>query len=157
MKFKLDHFDIPSSGIEAKNSEVLKDTQATISCVVTGLTKQLDTVAWQKPGGTPINDGDNGYGIAVGTWDSGSKSQTTILTIPAAENTADKVYTCVITSNEYGVTERKTDVNSNVYSKCKLRNSHILIVITLTYLHFYLSSKSLLLLFPTPKCFCTFK
>ena len=85
--------------------------------MVKGLTKQLDTVAWQKPGDVLINDGDNGYGIAVGSWDSGTNTQTTILTIPAAENTADKIYTCVVTSNEHGITERKTNVNSNVFSK----------------------------------------
>ena len=100
-----------------KNSEVLKDTQATISCVVKGLTKQLDTVLWHKPGNVKINDGDDGYSIAVGSWDSGTNTQTTILTIPVAENTADKVYTCIITSDEHGETAHKTDVKSNVFSK----------------------------------------
>ena len=85
--------------------------------MVKGLTKQLDTVLWHKPGDVQINDGDNGYSIAVGTWDSGTNTQTTILTIPAAENTADKIYTCVVTSNEHGVTAQKTDVNSNVFCK----------------------------------------
>ena len=95
----------------------MKDTQATISCVVTGLTKQLDTVAWQKPGDAPITNGQEGYTIADGSWDSGTNSQTTILTIPVAENAADQVYTCVITSNEHGITAQKTAVNSNVFSE----------------------------------------
>ena len=85
--------------------------------MVKGLTKQLDTVLWHKPGDVLINDGDNGYGIAVGSWDSGTNTQTTILTIPVAENTADKVYTCVITSSEHGINAQKTAVNSNVFSK----------------------------------------
>ena len=117
------------SGVQAENSEVLKDTQATISCVVTGLTKQLDTVIWHKPGDVLIEDGDDDYSIEVGTWSSVSKSQTTILTIPIAQNTADQVYTCVITSSEHGVTDRKTNVNSNVFSKslrCKCRNSRFI-------------------------------
>ena len=96
---------------------MLTNTPATISCVVTGLTKQLDTVLWHKPGDILIKDGDDQYAIDVGSWDSGSKSQTTILTIPGAQNAADQVYTCIITSNEHGVTAQKTAVNSNVFSK----------------------------------------
>ena len=56
----------------------------------------------------------------MGTYDPSTKSQTTILTIPVSENTADKIYTCVITSNEHGITTQKTSVNSNVFSKCAL-------------------------------------
>ena len=107
-----------NSGVEAKNSEVLTNTLATISCVVSGLTKQLDTVIWQKPGGTDTVTHDvEGYLIDVGTYNSGTKSQTTILTIPADKNTADSVYTCVITSNEHGKSSDPTSVNSNVFSK----------------------------------------
>lgn len=108
-----------NSAVEAKGSEVLTATQTTISCVVGGLTKQLDTVAWQKPGGSSITDGQGGYVIADGAYDPGTKSQTTVLTIPAADNDADQVYTCVITSTEHGQTADKTNVNSNVFSKCK--------------------------------------
>ena len=114
------HFLCFYSGVKALNSEVLKDTQATISCVVKGLTKQLDTVTWEKPGDVAINNGQGGYVIVTGTFDSSTKSQTTILTIPEAENTADKVYTCVITSSEHGITAQKTNVNSNVFSKYAL-------------------------------------
>ena len=97
---------------------MLTNTQATISCVVNGLTKQLDTVIWQKPGGTEtIAHNVDGYLIDVGTYNSGTKSQTTILTIPANKNSADGVYTCVITSNEHGKSSDPTSVNSNVFSK----------------------------------------
>lgn len=95
----------------------MKDAPATISCVVTGLTKQLDTVVWHKPGDVLINDGDDEYAIDVGSWDSGSNSQTTILTIPGAQNAADQVYTCIITSDEHGINAQKTDVNSDVFSE----------------------------------------
>ena len=100
---------------------MLKETQATISCVVKGLTKQLDTITWERPGDVAITNGQDGYVIDVGSYKSNTKSQTTILTIPAAENTADKVYTCVITSNEHAVITQKTDVNSNVFGKCRER------------------------------------
>ena len=104
--------------VEAKNSEVHKSTQTTISCVVNGLTKQLDTVTWEKPSGAgALENNQEGYEIDVGTFNPDLKSQTTILTIPADKNTADSVYTCVVTSTEHGLSEVKTDVNSYVYCK----------------------------------------
>ncbi|XP_063687072.1 Ig heavy chain C region, secreted form-like [Bolinopsis microptera] len=107
-------------GVVAKDSEVLEDTAATISCVVNGLTKQLDAVTWKKPStGGVITTGTDDYQIDVGTYDSGSNSQTTILTIPGPVNGADAVYTCVIQSDEHGKTsgsEEKTDVKSNVFT-----------------------------------------
>ena len=108
------------SAIEAKHSEVLKETVATISCVVTGLTKKLEAVAWKNSDG-PITQGTditNDYQIKEGSY--GSNSQTTVLTIPATKNKADAVYTCVIQSEEHGKTsgsvEEKT-VNSDVFSE----------------------------------------
>ena len=106
-----------NSGVEAKGSEVLTNTQATISCVVKGLTKQLDSVIWEKPGSVGITHNVDGFLIEEGTFDVGTKSQTTVLTLPDAQNTADSVYTCVITSAEHGQSSHKTDVNSNVFSK----------------------------------------
>ena len=108
------HFSV----VEAKNSEVHKSSQTTISCVVNGLTKQVDTVTWEKPSGAVVvENNQEGYKINVGTFSPDTNSQTTVLTIPADKNTADSVYTCVITSNEHGLSEVKTDVNSYVYCK----------------------------------------
>ena len=110
-----------TSAVEARHSEVLKDTQATISCVVTGLTKQLDAVSWEKPnsGGAITHDVD-GYQIDVGTYQDGFNSQTTILTVPAAVNGADAVFSCVITSNEHRKSAERFAVNSNVFSENNL-------------------------------------
>ena len=100
---------------------MLKDTQATISCVVTGLTKQLDAVSWEKPNsGGAISHGIDGYQIDVGTYQDGSNSQTTILTVPAAVNGADAVFSCVITSNEHIKSAKRFPVNSNVFSENNL-------------------------------------
>ena len=110
--------NLSTSAVEAKHSEVLKNTQAPISGVVTGLTKKLDAVTWEKPSsGGAITDGVDGYQIDEGTYLDGSDSQTTILTVPAAANGADAVFTCVITSNEHTKSADKTAVNSNVFSK----------------------------------------
>ena len=100
---------------------MLTDTEAKISCVVSGLTKQLDAVTWEKPSsGGVITDGTDDYHIAIGDYEPATNIQTTILTIPGPANTADAVFTCVIQSDEHGktsVSPQKTDVNSNVFSK----------------------------------------
>ena len=103
------------SEVEAKHSEVLKGTQATISCVVTGLTKALDAVVWQKPDGALITHQQDGYEIAEGTYED--HKQTTILAVPADADRTDSVFTCLITSNEHKITAERTDVNLNVFSK----------------------------------------
>ena len=110
---------ITFSAVEAKGSEVIKGADATISCVVKGLTKKLDKVTWEKPtsGGVIANDNTDGYKIEEGTYNSDDNSQTTILTIPKTINTADATYTCVIKSDEHGKTAHKENVISNVFSK----------------------------------------
>ena len=110
------------SAVEVKHSEVLKDTVATISCVVNGLTKQLEEVAWKNSNGL-ITHGSvvaTDYQIEKGSYIPGSKSQTTVLTIPATKNTEDAVYTCVIQSDEHGKTsgsEEETTVKLDVFSE----------------------------------------
>jgi hypothetical protein len=118
------------SAVEAKNSEVLTNTEATISCVVTGLTKQLDKVAWKNTDGG-ITHNKDGYKIVEGQLQG--ESQTTILTVPAAKNMGDAVYTCVIQCDEHGKTlgsEESKDVKSDVFSE--------LYVNKLTIIHIFL-------------------
>ena len=85
------------------------------------MTKKLDAVTWEKPcSGGDITHSTDSYQIDVGTYDSDSNSQTTILTIPAGENKVDAVYNCVIQSDEHGKTlasPHRTNVNSNVFSE----------------------------------------
>ena len=82
------------------------------------MTKKLDAVTWEKPdSGGAITDGTDRYQIDVGTYKDESNSQTTILTIPAAENGADAAFTCLITSNEHAKSAHRTIVDSNVFSK----------------------------------------
>ena len=104
--------------VEAKNSEVLINTQTTISCVVNGLTKALNEVAWRKPNSFGLLDhGVDGYEIDIGTFDTESRSQTTVLTIPADENTADSVFTCIITSAEHAKVADETYVDAHIFGK----------------------------------------
>ena len=104
------------SGVQPINKEVEISTEATVSCVVTGITQQLDTVVWTKDGTdvTTLTE-DNSYVVSAGTY--GSNSQTTTLTVKAGVNTVDSTYTCVITSNEYQETNKETLVSLNVFGK----------------------------------------
>ena len=106
------------------------NTQTVLSCVITGLTGELDEVVWEKPNsGGVIVHGTDGYEIDEGTYDNETLSQTTILTIPAERNTVDSVYTCVITSLEHAKISDKVDVFLFIFSKFFPVSQIILLVI----------------------------
>ena len=71
---------------------------------------------WTKDGTdvTTLSE-DNLYVVSAGIYSS--NSQTTTLTVKAAVNTADSTYTCVITSNEWLVTNRESSVSAIVFGK----------------------------------------
>ena len=95
------------------NKEQLTGTEATISCTVADLTQALTAVKWTT------SDSDDAltapYTVEAGSLDG--KSQSTILTIPEAQNTGDVTYSCVFTSAEHTAVDRKTAVSSKVFSK----------------------------------------
>ena len=88
-------------------------TDETISCVITGITRQLDAVVWRKDGTDVTSLSGSNYVVSAGSY--GSNSQTTTLTVKAAANTVDSTYTCAITSNEWLVSNRETNVILNVF------------------------------------------
>ena len=95
------------------DKEVETGTDTTISCVITGITQQLDAVVWRKSGTDVTTLSGSNYVVSAGTY--GSNSQTTTLTVKAAANTADSAYTCAITSNEWLVSNREANVILNVF------------------------------------------
>ena len=75
-------------------------------------------MAWRKPNSFGLIDhGIDGYEIDIGTFDTESRSQTTVLTIPADENTADSVFTCIITSAEHAKVADETYVDAHIFGK----------------------------------------
>ena len=102
-------------GITAVNKEQLRDTEAAISCRVTGLTKKLDDVIWRTSSGSPITSGEDGYIIQHGAFESGF--QATILTVPNVKNTQDSTYMCLISSEEWAIKDKSTTVTLEVFSK----------------------------------------
>ena len=102
-------------GVQAAHREQLKDTEATISCIVTGLTKALDNVKWTKSDDSTITSGSDDFTIDTGSYSGGT--QTTILTVPIAETDQDKTYKCLVTSSDHGETDKSTTVSMKVFSK----------------------------------------
>ena len=86
------------TGVQAIRKEVETSTDATISCVITGVSQKLDAVTWQKDGTNVRTLSETDYIVNDGTYDS--NSQTTTLTVKAAANVADATYTCLITSDD---------------------------------------------------------
>ena len=105
--------------VTAGSREVLSGTDAVlISCKVTGLTKQLQTVKWTNSGGTEVSNGATGYTFVPGQYNSGS--QTTTLTVASTHNSADSTYNCLITPTAPDdATEVSTQVILNVFSKLR--------------------------------------
>ena len=75
----------------------------------------MESVIWTKDGTDVTTLLGTNYFVSPGTYDS--NSQTTILTVKAAANTADTTYTCVITSDEWLVSDKQTNVILNVFGK----------------------------------------
>lgn len=128
-------------GVTAKNSEVLSGTAASISCVVTGLTRQLDGVKWEKPDGTFIDSNSDGYTFEDGASNFGSNTQTTVLTIPSDINIVDAIYKCVLESNEHVLPSSKTNVQSKVFSKL----SDYIIIFAISTVYFFLSDSAMVI------------
>ena len=84
--------------------------------MITGITQKLNSVKWTRDGTDVLTlTEDNSYVVSAGTYSS--NSQTTTLTVKSAVNTVDSTYTCVITSNEWLVTNKLTNVVLNVFGE----------------------------------------
>jgi len=103
------------SDVQAISKEVDIGTENTISCVITGITRQLDAVVWKMSGTDVTTLSGSNYAVSAGTY--GSNSQTTTLTVKAVANTADTTYTCAIASDEWLETNRESNVRLNVFGK----------------------------------------
>ena len=101
--------------MQPTDKESKAGTEATISCIISGISQKLNNVAWKKDGTDVTSLSADNYVVSPGTYDS--NSQTTTLTVKAAANTADSTYTCVITSDEWLVSNRETDVVLDVFGK----------------------------------------
>jgi hypothetical protein len=108
--------------VQPINKEIEAGSESTISCRVTGITKQLDAVSWTKDGIDVKTLSESNYVVTDGNYES--NSQTTTLTVKAAANTADSIYSCVISSDEHLETDKTTPVALNVFGKRSILKSY---------------------------------
>ena len=108
-------YEYHCSGIQPISKEVEAESEVTISCIVTGISQQLNTIVWTKEGNDVTTLSDSSYITTPGIYSS--NSQTTTLTVKAAANTADSTYTCVIASDEWLVNNLETTVTLEVFCK----------------------------------------
>ena len=103
-------------GVEEKSIEVQSNTEATLTCIVTGLTRSLDAVVWKKGAEnvTTLPDYSSNYILSKGS--VVGNSQTTTLQVNDVGDT-DTDYVCVVTSDEYGETEKETIVKLETFSE----------------------------------------
>ena len=88
-------------------------TDATVSCVITGI-KALAMVEWWGPSGRILLDDD--YILNPGPYESDDKRQTTTLEVKGPAVTEDKTYTCRVRSGiSYESPPSNTNVQLNVY------------------------------------------
>ena len=103
-------------GVAVVEKEVLKGTQAILTCTVSGLSVAA-TIAWKSTsGGTDLADGDN-YAIGGTGFEVSSNSQQSTLTVKVAANTADTPFYCTVTSTEWAKDKVETTVNMKVFGR----------------------------------------
>ena len=98
--------------VAAEDIEVLTGTEATLTCTVNGITELENSIVWKTKEIDNLS-GNAGYII------SGADTLETTLTVKAASNTADTIYTCDVTPKAGTVTS--TQVSLNVFGElwCK--------------------------------------
>ena len=102
------------SGVDKTDKEIGKDTAATLSCTVTGLTEAATVIWISATGGDSIADDDK-YKATDGAYTEASNSQEFVLAVKASETTADKQYFCAVTSAEWLKVKAETAVDLKVF------------------------------------------
>jgi hypothetical protein len=95
-------------GVEKKNTEVKKNTEAKLACTITEITAAMK-ITWSNLADGHVTDEFN----------AGTGSQTSTLTVKPGAVTADKTYTCTVSSVQNPTSEEtKFEVELLVYGKC---------------------------------------
>ena len=103
------------SEIEPISKEIEINTDAVISCIISGISQAVDSVVWKDSSGTEVTGAN--YVAVSGTYDSLTNSQTTTLSVTASVNTEDKTYKCALNSTEWNVIGNETSVALDVICK----------------------------------------
>ena len=95
--------------VNLKNVEVKKNTEATISCIISMISTAM-TISWSG-----MEQNDSNY-VSDSKFDDADGTQTGTLTVKSEAVTADKTYTCIISSVQNPASvEKSFDVELLVY------------------------------------------
>ena len=103
-------------GVEAINTEVGINTEAVVSCVISGITKTVISVNWTDDTNNQLTSDTINYVITVGAYSDGTNSLTTSLTVTNGVNT-DSTFSCVVASNEWRLSNYTAEVALNVFGE----------------------------------------
>ena len=98
------------SEVTTQNVEVKSGTAVTLSCVISGITEQVDVV-W-------LPSTDTSFTSNSGTFDDDQNTQTATLSVTADADmvSADKTFTCRVHSTQFsGSPSSDTKIQLNVY------------------------------------------
>ena len=101
-------------GVEPVNTEVGISTESVISCIISGITQPVTSLSWTDDSGTTLTNDTIAYFITDGVYNGGNNSQTTTLTVKNGVTT-DSIFSCVVTSDEWIVSNNSTEVVFNVF------------------------------------------
>lgn len=99
------------------HKEVEKDTEATLTCTISGLWTTA-TIVWRSRKGGPDLKNDENFTLGGTGYVESTKNQQSTLTVKAAVNTADHIYYCTVTSMEWRKVEEENPVHLNVFGMC---------------------------------------
>ena len=102
--------------MQAINTEVGINTEAVVSCVISGITQTVTSVNWTDDSDNQLTSDTINYVITVGAYTDGNNSVTTTLTVKNGVNT-DSTFSCVVASNEWRHSNYTTEVTLYVFGE----------------------------------------
>ena len=102
--------------METINTEVGINTEAVVSCVISGITQTVTSVNWTDDSDNHLTSDTINYDITDGAYSDGNNSQTTTLTVKNGVN-IDSTFSCVVASNEWLLSNHTTEVTLNVFGE----------------------------------------
>jgi len=103
-------------GVEAVNTEVGTSTESVVTCIISGITQAVTSFSWTDDSGTQLTNDTTDYLITDDGYNGDINSQTTTLTVKNGVTT-DSIFSCVVTSDEWLVSNNVTEVIFNIFGE----------------------------------------
>ena len=103
-------------GVEAVNTEVGISTESVVTCIISGVTQAVTSLSWTNDSGTQLTNDTTDYLITDDGYNDENNTQTTTLTVKNGVTT-DSIFRCVVTSDEWIVSDNETEVTFNIFGE----------------------------------------